>query len=132
MLQLPCGGRLRTPDHSGIISLMTWWRSGVLYQIYPRSFGDSDGDGTGDLRGVLEHLDHLRGGPHSLGVDGVWLTPIYPSPQHDYGYDVSDYCAIDPVYGDMRTFDQLVADAHARGLRVLLDLVPGHTSVKHP
>ncbi len=109
-----------------------WWRAGVIYQVYPRSFADSDGDGVGDLAGILERLDHLRGGPSSLGVDAVWLSPIYPSPQTDFGYDVSDYTAIDPVFGDLATFDRLVEEAHRRGLRVLLDLIPGHTSVEHP
>jgi len=107
---------------------MPWWQSAVLYQIYPRSFLDSDGDGVGDLEGVRARLDHLRW----LGVDGVWLSPIYRSPMADFGYDVSDHCAIDPVFGDMEDFDRLLGEAHAGGLRVLLDWVPNHTSDRHP
>ena len=109
-----------------------WWRRGVIYQIYPRSFADASGDGIGDLAGIIERLDHLRGSPSSLGVDAIWMSPIYPSPLADFGYDVSDYTDIDPVFGDLATFDRLVAESHARGLRVLLDLVPCHTSVEHP
>lgn len=110
---------------------MTWWQPGVLYQIYPRSFADSNGDGVGDLDGVTDHLDHLRGAPGSLGVDGIWISPFFPSPGADYGYDVSHYTDVDPVYGDLAAFDRLLAAAHERGLRVLLDLIPGHTSVEH-
>ncbi|MFN2417457.1 MAG: alpha-amylase family glycosyl hydrolase [Candidatus Limnocylindria bacterium] len=109
-----------------------WWRRGVIYQIYPRSFADTNGDGIGDLGGIVERLDHLRGTTASLGVDAIWMSPIYPSPLADFGYDVSDYMAIDPVFGDLGTFDRLVAESHRRGLRVLLDLVPCHTSVEHP
>ena len=109
-----------------------WWRSAVLYQVYARSFADADGDGVGDLEGIAGHLDHLRGTPDSLGVDGIWLSPIYPSPQADFGYDISDHCGIDPVYGDLAAFDRLVTGAHGRGLRVLMDLVPSHTSEEHP
>lgn len=105
-----------------------WWQTAVVYQIYPRSFADGDGDGVGDLRGVLEHLDHLSW----LGVDALWLSPIYPSPMADFGYDVSDYCDVDPVFGDLDTFDRLVAEAHRRGIRVILDWVPNHTSDRHP
>ncbi len=111
---------------------MTWWQPGVLYQIYPRSFADSDGDGIGDLDGITAHLDHLRGAPGSLGVDAIWISPFFPSPGADYGYDVSDYTGVDPVYGDLAGFDRLLAAAHERGLCVLLDLIPGHTSVEHP
>jgi alpha-glucosidase len=107
---------------------MTWWRAGVLYQVYPRSFLDTDGDGVGDLEGVRARLAYLRW----LGVDGVWLSPIYRSPMADFGYDVSDHCAIDPVFGDLDRFDRLLADAHAGGLRLLLDWVPNHTSDRHP
>jgi alpha-glucosidase len=110
-----------------------WWREGVIYQIYPRSFADSDGDGIGDLRGVIGRLDHLNDGtPDSLGVTAVWLSPFYPSPQADFGYDVSDYQAVDPVYGSMADFDELVREAHARGIRVIVDLVMNHTSARHP
>jgi alpha-glucosidase len=105
-----------------------WWRTAVVYQIYPRSFADGNGDGIGDLRGVRNHLDHLVW----LGVDAIWLSPIFRSPMADFGYDVSDYCAIDPVFGDLDEFDALVADCHERGLRVMLDWVPNHTSIEHP
>lgn len=106
----------------------TWWRSAVVYQIYPRSFADSDADGVGDLAGITARLDYLAG----LGVDAVWLSPIYPSPMADGGYDVSDYTGIDPLFGDLPAFDALLTAAHARGLRVLLDWVPNHTSAQHP
>ena len=105
-----------------------WWEDAVVYQIYPRSFQDSDGDGIGDLRGIAQRLDHLV----DLGVDAFWLSPIYPSPLADFGYDISNYTAIDPVFGTMDDFDQLVREAHGRGLKLLLDLVPSHTSIKHP
>jgi alpha-glucosidase len=105
-----------------------WWQQAVVYQIYPRSFEDSDGDGIGDLRGIAQRLDHLV----YLGVDAFWLSPIYPSPLADFGYDVSDYTDVDPVFGSLDDLDTLVAEAHARGLRVLLDLVPSHTSIQHP
>ena len=105
-----------------------WWRRGVIYQIYPRSFMDSDGDGVGDLPGILERLDHLTW----LGVDAVWLSPVYPSPMVDFGYDVSDDTDVDPVFGTLEDMDRLVAAAHQRGLRVLLDWVPNHTSDRHP
>jgi alpha-glucosidase len=105
-----------------------WWRDGVLYQIYVRSFADSDGDGTGDLQGVIDHLDHLEW----LGVDGIWLSPTTPSPDRDWGYDVSDYRDVHPELGDLATLDRLVSDAASRGIRVILDLVPNHTSDRHP
>jgi alpha-glucosidase len=105
-----------------------WWQDAVIYQIYPRSFQDSDGDGVGDLRGIEQRLDHLAW----LGVDALWLSPIYPSPMYDFGYDVSDYKDVDPVFGSLEDFDRLVAGARERGLRVLLDLVPCHTSIEHP
>ena len=106
----------------------TWWREGVLYQIYPRSFADSDGDGIGDLRGITERLDHLEW----LGVDGLWLNPTMPSPNDDWGYDVADYCGVHPELGTLEDLDALVAAAGERGIRVLLDLVPNHTSSAHP
>jgi alpha-glucosidase len=105
-----------------------WWQDAVVYQIYPRSFQDSDGDGVGDLRGIAQRLDHLT----YLGVDAFWLSPIYPSPLADFGYDVSDYNAVDPRFGTLDDFDELVAAGHERGLRVLLDLVLCHTSIEHP
>jgi len=105
-----------------------WWQDAVIYQVYPRSFQDSDGDGIGDLPGIERRLDHLAW----LGVDAVWLSPIYPSPMHDFGYDVADYKAVDPVFGSLADFDSLVAAARERGLRVLLDVVPCHTSIEHP
>jgi alpha-glucosidase len=100
----------------------------VVYQVYPRSFQDSDGDGVGDLAGIRSRLDHLAW----LGVDALWLSPIYPSPMADFGYDVSDYTDVDPVYGDLAEFDRLVEAAHERGLKLLMDLVPCHTSIEHP
>ena len=105
-----------------------WWQRDVLYQIYPRSFADSDGDGNGDLRGIVEHLDHLSW----LGVGGVWLSPITASPNADWGYDVTDFCAIQPDFGTMEEFDLLVAEADRRDIRILMDLVPSHTSDRHP
>jgi len=105
-----------------------WWRDGVIYQIYPRSFADSNADGIGDLNGITSRLDYLR----ELGVDAIWLSPIYPSPDVDFGYDVSEYCAIDPKYGTMVDFDRLVNAAHGRGIRIILDLVLNHTSDQHP
>ena len=107
-----------------------WWRRGVVYQIYPRSFADSDGDGTGDLPGILEHLPHL--GPDGLGIDAIWLSPIYPSPGRDIGYDVSDHAAVDRRFGSEADFDRLVSEAHRLGIRVILDLVMNHTSDEHP
>ena len=100
---------------------------GVVYQIYPRSFQDSNGDGVGDLEGIIGRLPYLA----DLGVDAIWISPIFPSPMEDFGYDVSDYCAIEPMFGDLETFDRLVADAHRRGLKVILDYVPNHTSDRH-
>ena len=111
----------------------SWWQGGVVYQIYPRSFADSDGDGVGDLQGILDHLDYLQdGSPDSLGVDAIWLSPIYPSPDRDFGYDVSDYVGVDPKYGSLADFERLVEACHARGVRVILDLVLNHTSDRHP
>jgi alpha-glucosidase len=105
-----------------------WWQRGVVYQVYPRSFQDSNGDGVGDLPGILSRLDHLAW----LGVDAVWISPIFPSPMADFGYDVSDYTGIDPVFGSLADFDRLVAAARERGLRVILDFVPNHSSDQHP
>ncbi len=105
-----------------------WWRHGVVYQIYPRSFLDTDGDGVGDLEGIRSRLDYLTW----LGVDALWLSPIFRSPMADFGYDVADYCDVDPLFGSRAGFDRLLAEAHGRGLRVLLDWVPNHTSDQHP
>jgi alpha-glucosidase len=106
----------------------TWWERGVVYQIYPRSFQDSDGDGIGDLPGITGRLDYLQW----LGVDAIWISPIFPSPMVDFGYDVSDFIGIHPMFGTLADFDALVAAAHARGLKVLLDFVPNHSSERHP
>ncbi|WP_405727433.1 glycoside hydrolase family 13 protein [Streptomyces sp. NBC_01537] len=105
-----------------------WWRDAVIYQVYLRSFADANGDGIGDLAGLRSRLDYLA----DLGVDGLWLNPCYPSPQADHGYDVADYTDIEPAYGDLAAMDALIADAHSRGLRVLMDLVPNHCSSAHP
>lgn len=105
-----------------------WWLNGVVYQVYVRSFADSDGDGVGDLAGITTRLPYLR----DLGVDALWITPFYASPQHDHGYDVSDYFDVDPLFGQPSDADQLFAEAHALGLRVIVDLVPNHTSWDHP
>lgn len=104
-----------------------WWRSGVIYQIYPRSFADANGDGMGDLQGIKSRLPKLQ----ELGVDAVWLSPFYRSPQKDAGYDVSDYCDVDPLFGTLADFDEMLAEAHRLGLKVLIDLVPNHTSSEH-
>ena len=105
-----------------------WWRDAVVYQIYPRSFADASADGVGDLAGILARLPHLV----TLGVDAIWISPFYPSPQQDAGYDVSDYCDVDPLFGSLADFDTLLAAAHAAGIRVLVDLVPNHCSSSHP
>jgi alpha-glucosidase len=105
-----------------------WWRDAVVYQVYPRSFQDSDGDGEGDLPGIAQRLDHVA----ALGAGAIWLSPVYPSPMADGGYDVADHAAIDPRFGSLADFDALVAGAHQRGLRVLMDVVPCHTSIEHP
>ena len=119
---------LAASGHGGEAVEPSWWRDGVLYQIYPRSFGDSNGDGIGDLRGVTERLDHLEW----LGVDGIWLNPTFPSPNDDWGYDVADYKGVHPDLGTLEDLDELIAEAGKRGIRVLLDLVPNHTSDRHP
>ena len=104
------------------------WRRWVVYQVYPRSFADSDGDGVGDLRGVLSRLDHLQ----RLGVDVVWLSPVYRSPMDDNGYDISDYTDVDPLFGTLADLDELIGALHARGMRLVMDLVVNHTSDEHP
>jgi alpha-glucosidase len=105
----------------------TWWKHGIIYQIYPRSFQDSNGDGIGDLEGIRSRLDYVRW----LGVHAIWISPIFPSPMADFGYDVSDYCGIDPIFGTLADFEHMLADAHAHGLKVILDFVPNHTSEQH-
>lgn len=105
-----------------------WWKRGLIYQIYPRSFQDSNGDGVGDLNGIRSRLDYLGW----LGADAIWICPVFPSPMVDFGYDISDYCAIDPLFGTLADFDRLVREAHARGLKLILDYVPNHTSDQHP
>ncbi len=105
-----------------------WWERGVVYQIYPRSFQDSNGDGVGDLAGIERRLDHIV----ALGVDAIWLSPIFPSPMKDFGYDVADYCGVDPIFGDLDTFDRLIEAVHTRDLRLILDFVPNHSSDQHP
>ncbi|MFL5688167.1 MAG: alpha-amylase family glycosyl hydrolase [Chloroflexota bacterium] len=107
-----------------------WSQRGIIYQIYPRSFADTDGDGVGDLQGIIDHLDHV--GREGLGIDAIWLSPIYPSPGLDVGYDVSDHTTVDPLFGSDHDFDRLVEEAHARGIRIVLDLVMNHTSDQHP
>ena len=104
-----------------------WWRGASIYQIYPRSFADSNDDGVGDLPGVVSRLDYIR----SLGVDAIWLSPFYKSPMRDFGYDVADYCDVDPIFGSLADFDALVARAHALGLKVIVDQVYSHTSDQH-
>ncbi|MCB9134086.1 MAG: DUF3459 domain-containing protein [Anaerolineales bacterium] len=106
-----------------------WWQNGVVYQIYPRSFKDTTGNGIGDLAGVIENMDYLS---DTLGIDALWFSPINPSPMKDFGYDVADYCDVDPMFGDLATFDRLLAEAHKRGLKVIIDWVPNHSSDEHP
>ncbi|MCC2664854.1 MAG: alpha-amylase, partial [Geminicoccaceae bacterium] len=106
----------------------SWWARGIIYQVYPRSFMDSNGDGIGDLEGIAARLDHLSW----LGVDALWLSPIYPSPMADFGYDVADYAGIHPIFGTLADFDRLLAEAHRRGLKLILDFVPNHSSDQHP
>ena len=105
-----------------------WWKYGVIYQVYPRSFQDGDGDGIGDLEGIISRLDYLAW----LSIDAIWISPIYPSPMADFGYDIVDYCDIDPAFGDLSCFARLLDEAHPRGLKIIMDLVPNHTSDRHP
>ncbi len=105
-----------------------WWKEAIVYQIYPRSFKDSNGDGVGDLQGIISKLDYIQ----SLGVDAVWLNPIYKSPNDDGGYDISDYYSIQPEFGSMQDFDELLAGLHQRGLKLIMDLVLNHSSDEHP
>jgi len=114
-------------DTAASANEQNWWKNAVIYEIYPRSFQDTNGDGIGDLNGITEHLDYLK----NLGVDAIWLTPVYPSPQVDFGYDISDYENIDPQYGTLKDFDHLVAEADKRHIRIIMDMVMNHTSDKH-
>jgi alpha-glucosidase len=106
----------------------TWWQRGVIYQIYPRSFQDTNGDGIGDLAGIRQRVDYCA----SLGVDVLWLSPIYPSPMADFGYDVSDYTDVHPMFGTLAEFDELAAELKRRNMNLILDYVPNHTSDEHP
>ena len=128
-LQTQATGELNTINEQGEANMkdFLWWRDGVVYQIYPRSFADSSGDGIGDLNGITNHLDYLQ----ELGIDALWLSPINPSPDVDFGYDVSDYNAIDPKFGTMQDFERLVAQAEKRSMRIVMDLVLNHTSDQH-
>ena len=108
--------------------MQDWWRSAVIYQIYPRSFQDSNGDGIGDLRGIIQRLDHVA----NLGADAIWLSPFFTSPDRDMGYDVSDYTGVNPLFGTLEDFDALLARAHDLGLRVIIDQVISHSSDQHP
>jgi alpha-glucosidase len=127
---LPAGGQnapAKLAPQPATIAVRDWWKNAVIYEIYPRSFQDSNGDGIGDLNGITQRLDYLQ----KLGVDAIWLTPVYPSPQVDFGYDISDYKNIDPQYGTLADFDRLVAEAGKRNIRVVMDMVMNHTSDKH-
>src|SRR5437764_493084 len=108
---------------------LLWWQEGVFYQIYPRSFKDSNDDGIGDLEGIITKLDYLS---QSLGIHAIWLSPFYPSPMADFGYDISNYTDVDPIFGNLPTFDKLLAEAHQRQIKVIIDFVPNHTSDQHP
>ncbi|MGH3573926.1 MAG: alpha-amylase family glycosyl hydrolase, partial [Pseudonocardiaceae bacterium] len=118
---------MRRADDRRLADDEAWWRDATFYQVYVRSFADADGDGVGDLEGIRSRLGYLE----LLGVDALWLTPFFSSPMVDHGYDVSDPRAVDPLFGDLNAFDRLIADAHRRGLRVTIDLVPNHTSDRH-
>ena len=119
----------RQPRRNGAGGMVgDWWRNAVIYQIYPRSFQDSNGNGTGDLRGIAQRMDYIQ----ALGVDAIWISPFYKSPMKDFGYDVSDYRAVDPLFGNLDDFDALLEQAHSHGMKVVIDQVPSHTSDRHP
>src|SRR6478752_6828915 len=119
--------RARADSRRGRMDNNRWWRGAVIYQIYPRSFLDTDGDGVGDLPGILDRLDYVA----SLGVDAIWISPFFKSPMADFGYDIADYRAVDPLFGTLDDFDRVLAKAHALGLRVMIDQVLSHTSIEH-
>jgi alpha-glucosidase len=123
-----CQSSLEQRRNLESMSAFPWWRGAVIYQIYPRSFLDSNGDGVGDLKGIVERLDYVA----ALGVDAIWVSPFFKSPMTDFGYDIADFCAVDPLFGDLADFDRLVAQAHACGLKVMIDQVLSHTSSQHP
>src|ERR1700722_15983769 len=106
---------------------LAWWQSAVIYEVYPRSFQDSNGDGIGDLDGIIQRLDYLVG----LGVGAIWIAPIYRSPMADFGYDVADYCDVDPIFGKLADLETLIDQAHDKGIKVILDMIPNHTSDEH-
>jgi len=118
----------RTRSEHMPVEQIPWWQRATIYQVYPRSFQDTDGDGVGDLRGIISRLPYFA----ELGVDAIWLSPIFRSPMKDFGYDVSNYVDVDPLFGSMGDFDTLLEAAHKQGLRLLLDFVPNHTSDQHP
>ena len=124
----PAKAKVEAKSASPSASELNWWKNAVIYEVYPRSFQDTNGDGVGDLNGITRRLDYLK----QLGVDAIWLTPVYPSPQVDFGYDISDYRNIDPQYGTLADFDRLVAEANKRHIRVIMDMVMNHTSDQHP
>ena len=115
-----------------MMTTRNWLHDSVIYQIYPRSFRDANNDGVGDLSGIIDKLDYLNGRPDSLGITAIWLSPFYTSPMKDFGYDITDFCNVDPLFGGLNDFNRLVSEAHRRGIRVLIDFVPNHTSNEHP
>ena len=115
------------PNAMSLESAQPWWKGAVIYQIYPRSYQDTNGDGVGDLKGITQRLDHVA----SLGVDGVWISPFFTSPMRDFGYDVADYCDVDPAFGTLEDFDALLSRAHALGLKIIIDQVYAHSSDAH-
>src|SRR6187402_3522697 len=114
-------------DSTGEVAAKDWWRGAVIYQVYPRSFQDTNADGLGDIKGITQRLPFIA----SLGVDAIWLAPFFTSPMADMGYDVSDYCDVDPIFGTLADFDVMMAEAHRLGIRVIVDLVPNHSSSAH-
>src|SRR5262249_37064639 len=128
LLAVLCAGCSQKKQEAAAPPLRPWWKDAVIYEIYPRSFQDTNGDGVGDINGIIQRLDYLKG----LGIDAIWITPMYPSPQVDFGYDIADYTAIDPQYGTMEDFDRLVEEAKKRNIRVIMDFVANHTSDQHP